>query len=179
MFINVFLELIILIAIIFVGYSYWQLILRDRFARKVMNNQELLDSIFSIDNFLHPPDRVALYAKINKYGWIFNIDILLKSDVSTQRKMKYLYLFIVVLLLLFSYLLGIVFFLINFICFSFLAFFPISNPAKLNALENIHCLALILYKWSSENSLECDKWIEQAQSVRKLYNVIKRLEISS
>jgi uncharacterized membrane protein YwzB len=175
MVLKILLELIILVALFFLGDSFWQLIKRDKFMRDAVNNKQLLDNFITKELFLNPPARVALYAKKNEIGWFMNIHVLLKSDRSTQTKMKTILIIIVLVLLAGSYILGWAFFAINSICFMLMTLFPISNSAKINALENILCLALILHHWRSENALECDQWIEQGRSLHKVYNSIKKV----
>lgn len=174
MFVIILIEVIILVAILFVGHSLWQLFKRDRFMKNVVGNQSLLDQFISKDLFVNPPQRVALFAQKNDIGWFMNIQILLRADKSTQRRIEAAYLILVLLLLAGSYLLGIGFLIINSICFLLLNFFPVSDTAKRNALENLHCLALILHRWRSDNTLECDQWIQQATSLQKLYNAVKQ-----
>jgi len=174
MFFTILIELLILAILLFFGDSFWQLVKRDRFMKNAVNDQQLLDNFITKEFFLNPPARVALYAQKNDIGWFMNIHVLLKSDRATQSKMKTIYLIIVLLLLAGSYMLGMTFLVINLVCFMLLTMLPISNAAKVNTLENILCLALILHHWRSENTLECDQWIEQGRSLNKVYNSVKK-----
>lgn len=83
----------------------------------LVNNQPFLDQFISKESFNHPPARVALYSQKNNIGWFTKIQVLLKSDRETQRKIETAYLIIALLLLVGSYMLGVTFLIVNSIFF--------------------------------------------------------------
>jgi len=72
-----------------------------------------------------------------------------------------------------SYFLGTVYLAINVIIIFLSAIPGISEPARDNALLQVLTLAVILDKWRAENATDCEQWIEQAWSLRPLYNAVK------
>jgi cation transport regulator ChaC len=73
-----------------------------------------------------------------------------------------------------SVVLGSTCLLINLGIFLLVGFVPIMESAKQNADEQILTLGVILYKWRSENALECDEFVARAHSLRKLYDAVLR-----
>ncbi len=179
MLLKIFLEALIAAAVLFIGSSFWQLLKRDRYMSQVLTTQSFLDTFITQELFINPPARVELYARKNNIGWFVNIQTLLKSDRVTQRKMETIYFALVAFLLIGSYLLGVTFLIINLVLLLFLSYLPLSDPAKVNALENLHCLALILHRWTTEKTPECERWIQQTNSLRKIYLSVEKLTNSS
>ena len=179
MLLRIFIEALIAAALLFVGYSFWQLIKRDRYMKQVLATQSFLDTFITQELFINPPARVDMYAQKNSIGWFINIQTLLKSDGLTQRKMETTYLALVVFLLMGSYLLGVTFLIINLVLFLLVSYLRLSDPARVNALENLHCLALILHRWITENRPDCERWIQQTDSLRKIYLAVEKLSNGS
>jgi len=175
---HIALRIILVIAMCFVSSAFWQLLKRDRFLKQTMRDQHCLEGFISWDALKDAPLRIAPYLERCEMGYFINIASVVRADRSALRRAKILFTFLLILILVCTYFAGMLFILINCIIFLLFVLPPLSQAGQHSALEQVLTLALILHKWRSENSEECDQWIEQASSLRPLYNVVKIAESS-
>ena len=171
---HVLAEVVLAMATLFIGSTWWQLRKRARFLKKAISDQPYLDVFISKPLLLRPPTRIEPYLSKNPIGYFVNIDVVVKADQSAQRFPKVLSSICLLLILGVSFYLGYPYLAINSALLGLLGFSPIHEPAKENALEQILTLAVILYLWRAENSAECDNWIAKVRSLQKLYAAVQK-----
>lgn len=156
------------------GGLWWQLRKRAKFLRHVLSNQSFLDFFITREILVNPPAQIWPYTQKNPIGYFVNIDVVVKADRSSQRVTKIISLVCLLLIFGFSLYLGYAYMAINFGLFCLVGFMPMTQPAKGNAVEQIVTLAVILYRWRTENSAECDNWVAQGRSLQKLYGSVQK-----
>jgi hypothetical protein len=167
-------ELVLVVAIFFIGGTFWQLQKGRTFLRRAIRDPKLLASLISLDTLSCPPPRVAFFAQKNEIGYFLNIGIVINSDEKSQRLPKAISCVLLGCLFVGSYFLGWPFLAANLVLFPLLSFAGLSESGRLNALEQVLTLAVILHRWHGENPGECDQWVRQGQgSLRTLYEAVK------
>lgn len=156
------------------GGLWWQLRKRAKFLRHALSNERLLDFFITKEILVNPPSQIWPYTLKNSIGYFVNIDVVVKADQRSQRVPKIISLVCLLLIFGFSFYLGYPYMAINFGLFCLAGFMPMTQPAKGNAVEQIVTLAVILYRWRTENSVECDDWVAQARSLQKLYGAVQK-----
>ncbi len=171
---HIFAELVLTAATLFLGGVWWQLRKRAKFLRQTIANQLYLDAVISKETLVSPPSRIERYLQKNSVGYFVNIDVVIQADHSSQWVFKIASSICLLLILGTSLYLGYVYLAINLSLLLLLGFLPITESTKRNALEQIVTLAVILYRWRTENSVECDNWVAQVRSLQKLYGAVQK-----
>lgn len=174
MIVHIIAELVLATATLFLSGVWWQLRKRAKFLRQTISNQSYLDAFISKETLVNPPSRIEPYLQKNSIGYFINIDVVIRADHSSQRVPKIASSICLLLILGISLYLGYIYLAINLGLLFLLGFSPINESAKWNALEQIVTLAVILYRWRTENSIECDNWVAQARSLQKLYGAVQK-----
>jgi hypothetical protein len=156
--------------------TFWQFQKRKRYWKEAMQNPTLLASLISRERLEDPPRDVLFFARTPKkeVGYIWNVKCLMDSDKNAVRRCTIFYLIAIAAILVGSYFLGVVYFVINAVLMLLTTFVPISTETKSDAALSIFALGLILHKWRLNSAAECDQFIEQARGFRVLYEVVKR-----
>jgi len=174
MIVQIGLEILFVLLIFFLATNWWQLRKRPAFLKRAVNDDEVLSRIITRQTLSNPPADAAVYAKKNPVGYFLNIAVLVDADKLSQRRPAILISLLCVGLFIASYYLGLAYLGINLGVFFLLAFAPITDAAKSNALQHIYQVAYILHIWRYENPVECDEWVARAVALRKLYDAVKR-----
>jgi hypothetical protein len=69
---------------------------------------------------------------------------------------------------------GLVYLAINVGLFFLTALVPISSSARMNATDHILTIGVILHQWRLAKPADCDRWIDDAWSLRPLYDAVKK-----
>jgi len=175
---HIILEVALALVIFFVGTMWWQLLKRDAFLKWAFNNRAFLEGFISQDLVLHPPPRVVActeigHDEVGRLHFMMLIGALGKTDSRLQRRIKWGHAAVLLLALVGSHFLGDVYLAMNGILLALLGLQSISVSARNNALEQVLTIAVILHKWIIENPSECAEWIQQAWSLRTLYDVVR------
>lgn len=169
------LEVLLAVATLFTGRSIWQLHKRAKFLKHVICNQPYLERSISPDALINPSPMIAPFIEQNQTGYFMNIKCVIEADRVLQRRVKIAFGLVLAAIFVGSYFIGVLYFIINIVLFSLTASAPISQRAQANALRHVLTLAVILRQWHLENSVECEQWVEQAWSLRPLYDVVKKI----
>jgi formate hydrogenlyase subunit 3/multisubunit Na+/H+ antiporter MnhD subunit len=172
--IRIGIEISLVIATLFAGHAFWELRKRDRFLKKIISNQAVLERLISRQVLVNASQHkyIAPLVEKNEIGWFLNIKCVLDADrTSSQRILTFSVIGLAVILTA-SLFLGYPYLVINLIVFVLLHFGMLSQAARNSALQHVWTIALILDKWRSDNATECEEWIEKANSLRPLYNVV-------
>lgn len=156
------------------GGLWWQLRKRAKFLRHALSNQRLLDFFITKEILVNPPSQIWPYTLKNSIGYFVNIGTVVDADRSSQRVTKIIASVCLLLIFGFSSYVGYPYIAINFGLFCLVGFVPMTQPAKGNAVEQIVTLAVILYRWRTENLVECENWVAQAHSLQKLYGAVQK-----
>jgi hypothetical protein len=166
-------EILLAVLMLFAGRSFWQLIKRGRFLKTVIKSKACLQKLISLDRLQSQVSTNSPYLQKNELGYDINIASLLSSDRTTQRLVKLAFGSIVAILLIASYYLGGIFFLINLMIFISLNLRPLSISAQRNTYDHVLTLAAILYKWRKEDAKKCDEWVAMAWSLKDIYAAVQ------
>jgi gamma-glutamylcyclotransferase (GGCT)/AIG2-like uncharacterized protein YtfP len=157
------------------GGIWWQLWKRQKFLKKVVNDEILLNSLISKEALANPPVGILPYAAKNEIGFFVNIEVVLRADQTSQRIPRLLATGVLVLALIGSAMLGKTFLLINLGIFLLVGFVPIMETAKENANEHVLTICLVLHEWRTENARECDEFVARVHGLQKLYDAVQRV----
>lgn len=173
--IHIGIEIVLVIATLFAGNIFWELRKRDRFLKQIICNQSFLETLITRQVLVNASQHryIAPLIKKNDIGWFLNIQCVTNADIASNKKIAVLHTIILAVILMASLFLGVPYLVINLIVFILLQFGRISKSAQNNAIDHILTIALILDKWRSDNATECEDWIEQAHSLRPLYNAVR------
>jgi hypothetical protein len=104
-----------------------------------------------------------------------NISCVCESDRKTIKRFEIVFGLIGITATVVSYALDPFFLVFNCVLFVLPVFIPIAQSAQRSAIDHIMEIAVILYRWRSDNPIECDKFINSASSLQPLYNAIKKV----
>ena len=172
-------ELVLATVTLFAGTLWWQLRKRRQFLRQAVRNETYLTQLISREALLNPPSRLEPYLQKNKIGYFVNVDVLNRADQRSQRLPRIFTLLLLAIVVVWSFRLGYSYLAVNGVLFCALSIVPIYDSAKYNAAEHILTLALILYRWRTDNPAECDQWVGQARSLEKLYRAMRTATATS
>ncbi|MGH3054790.1 MAG: hypothetical protein ACRDL7_07415, partial [Gaiellaceae bacterium] len=116
---------------------------------------------------------IAPFAEKTSVGYFVNIKVLMDADDRSQHRVRAAAPAFLVAFLVLSWVLGLWYLVITITVFFVCAAAPIAEAAQSNALQHVLAIALILDRWRHESIGECEHWIEQASSLRPLYNVVQ------
>ncbi|MFH1043987.1 MAG: hypothetical protein V1796_02775 [Pseudomonadota bacterium] len=176
---NIIIEIFLAFVVSFAGRGLWQVLKRNGFVVSVMRDESILSNLISRSRLNSASPVITVWAQklpsgnSGYFGYPVNIQVLIAADKGAERKMKIMSGFVLLGVVLGSYLLGTVYLAINVIIIFLSAIPGISAPTRDNALIYVMQLAVILDKWRAENATECEQWIDQAWSLRPLYNAVK------
>jgi hypothetical protein len=165
-------ETVLAAVTVFLGTNWWQLHKREGFLRRALSKPLYLEGLISRDSLVNPPTRLQPYFQRNEIGYFINIDIVIKADLRSQHLPWVLISGILLLILIGSFYQGYVYFTINLTLLLLLGFAPLGEPAQSNADEHLLTMAVILYRWRSEDPAGCDEWVARAHSLKNLYRVV-------
>ena len=168
-------EMFLVIILLFVGHSFWALVKRDYLFRSMISDEANLETLISLDEIQSLLSSDSLYLQKSELGYSINIASLVKSDKASMRNLKLVFGAVAILTLIASNYLGKIFILSNILIFSLLYLLPLRGPAHRNVLNQVLILAAILYKWHKEDEKGCNEWIESAWSLKKVYEVVKKV----
>jgi len=172
---NIMIEVVIAIVILFVSNSFWQLIKRDRFLRNLIRFSPFLEELILKGSLNDPSPKFAVHAEKNQLGYAINISCAIESDRKTIKRLEIIFSLVGITATVASYALGHIFLILNSVLFILPVFFPIAQSAQRSAIDHIMEIAVILYRWRSDNRNECDNFINNASSLQPLYNAIKKV----
>src|SRR5437773_9613108 len=148
-------EIVLGLVTFFAGGLFWQLRKRARFLADAIRNEPLLSQFISRETLESASPMVTPFAE-KKVTYALNVQLVVDADAASQRRTMFIFVLILAATLVGSYFLGIAYLAINLALLFFSAFSPISPSARSNALQHVLALALILYRWRTENPHECD-----------------------
>jgi len=180
MLLHIIIEIVLAIAVLFASQTFWQLRKRERFLKQVICDPLLLQSLISLETLASPPPHISFLASLpaqkNEVRYVLNIKCVSDADRTTQRRVLFAFAVPIIAIFIGSCFLGTLYLTINVVLFLSAAFAPISSSAQSNALDHIFTIAVILHKWRLDKPAECDKWIEDAWSLRPLYEAVKKAQ---
>jgi hypothetical protein len=172
---RVAIEVVLGVVTFLAGGIFWQFPKRAKFLKAVICNELFLRG-FVTRSALESPSPMNAMAAQKLYkdatGYVINIKILFDADKISQRRPQMFLGTIVLASLLGSYFLGPIYLAINIGIFLLVALVPIFRSTQINALDQVVAIALILHKWHLEDAAGCVQWIDQASSLRPLYNAV-------
>jgi len=169
---KVLIECVLALVCVFFGSMWWALIKRDRFMRQAAQDDSLISRFVTGDLFKNPPARIAIYAQGDNY--LSNLSAVVAADKRALRSQKIIFGLLSAAALLASFFLGFIYFAINLGLFFLVGLQPVPESAKINALEQIAAVALILYRWNANDAPECNAFVSQAHSLSRLYAGVLR-----
>ena len=173
MLLQITIEIILAVVTFFAAYAFWEFSKRAGLLKRMIYDQLFLEDFISREMLISPPAAILPFAEKNKVGYIVNVGVVLKADSNSQRLGALLFVMVLAAVLIGSYFLGIIYLCINVTLFFLAALMPVSPSTERNAMEQVATIALILYRWHLEDGVQCDQWIERAQNLKLLYNVVK------
>jgi hypothetical protein len=173
---HIVLEIILALVAIASGTTFWQIEKRARFLARAAFDPHLLATIISRDVLSNPPPEVALFAERDDIGYFINIDVVRSADRRSQRLPKVCAVVLFLFTVSVSYLMGAVYAIVSCALFLFPALIGLSPSARRNAIQHVQTVAVILYRWRSENATDCDEWVGHAPSLQPLYEVVKAVQ---
>ena len=177
---NIIIEIVLGTAVLFAAQSFWQLRKRQSFLKQAISNTVLLQLVISRDSLTSPPPHIVFLTSLpvqkDETGYVINIKRVSDADRATQRRVTLMFAVPIVAILVGSYFLGALYLAINVGLFFLTALVPISSSARRNAVDHILTIAVILHRWRLERPAECDKWIEDAWSLRPLYEAVRKVQ---
>ncbi len=172
MVLTILVELVLAVATILAGQTWWQLWKRRRFLKRAIYDASFLRRVITPAALSDPTPYAAMFAAKNDVGYVLNIKVLLDADSRSQQVMMLLSGISAGCILLGSIFLGHVFLGMNLGLFCLCGLEPLRNPAKNNAIAQIVELAVILFRWDREDPIECAAFIQRAHSLRELYSAV-------
>jgi hypothetical protein len=167
------LELVLGVAVLFAGTTFWQLHKREKFLQRTIREPKSLRPPLSLHTLSDPPAQVAIFAQKSEMGYPLNIKVVIEADRRSQRYPKLISVTVLVFLLAASYFLGAVFLVVNSLLFLLLSLGGLTQSARLNASQQVLALAVILYRWRTEDPVRCDEWVQKAPSLHPLYEAVR------
>jgi len=176
MLIHFAIELALGFATFFGGALFFQFGKRDRYMRREVCHPAFLHA-YVAPELLDIPDpyvsSMSQGAGQNELKWLLILNSLLKADEISQRRPRMIIGLFLAGVLTGSYFLGVVYLFINLAILVSSAAVPIQQSTEKNARDHVLTVARILDKWSAENPSHCEEWIQQAKSLRPLYDAVK------
>lgn len=173
MILHLALELVLGVGILLAGTTFWQLRKREKYLQRTIREPNSLEHPLSLNTLSDPPAQVALFAQKTEMGYPLNIKVVIDADRQSQRSPKLISVAVLVFLLAASYFLGAPFLAVNSLLFLLLSLGGPTQSARLNASEQVLALAVILYRWRTEDPVRCEEWIQKARNLHPLYEAVK------
>jgi hypothetical protein len=173
MLIRIAIEVLFAIILLMVGNTFWEFPKRAKFLKRAISDQQFLLSFITPAMFDSLPPAITQYAEQSQGNYMISIGALCQADRVSQRRVKFIHGAVVLALFIGSYLLGPIYLAVSVVVFLFSALGPIGSAARTNALAHILAIAFILRKWHLEDPSGCEKWVQQAYTLKPLYNVVK------
>ena len=133
----------------------------------------LLPLLISSDTLDNPSPKILPLLEKHQEGFVINIHVAIYSDTQATKRSKIMFGVISGIVLLISYFLGVSYLVINAAIFFLSGLARVSQQAQANAHQQIIALATILDRWRRHNISECEQWLQQAWSLRSLYDAVK------
>jgi hypothetical protein len=172
---NIVIEVVIALVVLFVSNSFWQLVKRDRFLKNLIRFSPFLEELISKGSLNDPNPKFTVFAEKNQLGYAINVSCAIESDRKTIKRLEITFGLVGLIATIGSYALGPIFFIINCVLFILPVFAPVAQSAQRSAIDHIMEMAVILYRWRSDNPTECDNFISKASSLQSLYDAIKKV----
>jgi hypothetical protein len=171
---TIVIEVVLAIGILFVANSFWQLVKRDNFLKKIIRSKPLLEEVIP-RSALHKSDpKIAAYAEKTQLGYALNIPLVVEADRKTIKRLQIIFGLIGIIVAAGSYAFGLIYLILNCTFFAIPAFFPITQSAQRSAIDHVIEIAVILFHWRSEDSMQCDDFANKSV-LRTLNDVIKNV----
>jgi hypothetical protein len=172
-------ELALAGAIILAGLIWWQLWKRRGFLKRAIHDTSLLGRVITPAALNNPTPHAAVFAAKKDVGYVLNIKVLLDADSRSQRLAMFLSGVIAVGIFVGSIFLGRLCLGINLVLFCLCGLKPLGNPARLNAIEQIVELAVILFRWNREGPDECAAFGQRTHRLCDLYATVTGLHLDA
>jgi hypothetical protein len=171
---TIVIKVVLAIGILFVANSFWQLLKRDNFLKKIIRSKPFLEQLISGSALHKPGPKVATYAEKSQLGYALNISLVVEADRKTIKRLQIIFGLIGIIVAAGSYAFGLIYLILNCAFFVIPAFFPITQSARRSAIDHIIEIAVILFRWRSEDSIQCDDFANKSV-LRTLNDVIKNV----
>ena len=170
---KIVIEVVLVIITFFAGGLFWHLQRRGKYLAQIICNEPFLSQFVSRDALESASPMITPFAEKNQVGYFLNIKLVIDADRISQRRTKLIFLAILAAAFTGSYFLGVPYLAVSIVIFFLSGLGPLSPSVQSSALQHVLAIALILDRWRTENTAECEQWIEQARSLRPLYNAVK------
>lgn len=173
---KIIVELFLALVIIMAGTIFWELLKRDRFLIKTIQDDNLLSKLINKQrlNDFNASRQQSLSIE-NIVGYAEKIKIWEEGDAKAQIKLKIITLIFISISIAVSLKLGLSIVILNIILLLITAIVPIGNPERNNAFNHIMLIASIINEWLKNNEQECTQWIEKNMKYKKVLNALRSL----
>ena len=175
MIVRILVEAVLAVGIFVVSNGIWEIRRRRLFLGHALKKQAALEAYITRERLAAAPKDVSVYAEKTKLGYAANVIMVIEADARSQKQAAFISMAIVLIALVFSWFLGIWYFLASLPFVVLPAWGSISQAAQQSVLSQILSLALILYKWRLESPTECDQWVSGRQDLAFVYDAVKRI----
>jgi hypothetical protein len=173
MIIRIAIEVVIAIVLVMIGNTFWEFPKRAKFLKRAISDQQFLLTFLTPVTLDSLPPAITAYADHCDGNYMASIVAVADADRVSQRRLKLVMGTVVVALLVGSYFLGPAYLLVGIGVFLFSGLGSIGSAARTNALDHILALSYLLHRWHLADPTGCEKWVEQAYTLKPLYSVVK------
>ena len=173
MILRIVIEVILGILLLTFASSFWACVKSPRFLGRVLADYDQLKAFF---DFLGV-DKICQESQVVEPilgSFPANIATWMKASFAALNKARNMTLFLSVVIILITLLLGIEYLLINTAIFCLAALYPMPASAKNNMFSDIHTIILNVYKWNSVEEEECKAFCngEQPRILKNIYRLV-------
>lgn len=177
---NMIIEIVLAIIIIFIGIGVGNIYKRNNVIRKAMQEENILNNLIkAMDSdgvFNALPEEISISGRFYSDNYLINIMNEIKSSKIALNRARNMLLYGLIVILIVSYFIGYIYTIINLSLFLIIAMItPLSKSAIKNAYLDIRSISWNLYHFYREQPNECDAFIKEAYSLDKLFKAIKEI----
>jgi CheY-like chemotaxis protein len=179
MLLHVVIEVVLAFAMLFTSQCGWQLVKSRLFLARVFSDQAFWEKFITRERLNDSSPYTATMTKRSDLGFMFNIRNEVNTEVVVHRRLILVAGIGVGVILVCSWCLGLVYFIINFGLALLSGSGPLCQSARDGVMRHVLTLGIILHKWRNENAAECDAFVKQASGLRVLYEAVEKVTANS
>jgi hypothetical protein len=168
-------ELILAIIIILAGSTWWPLLKRDKFFKRLIQDEVALSKLLNIELLESFTAKRQQSIPFDYASYADSISIWEQSDKKSMRLLNILIFLIIVSAIIASLKLSISIFIINIVIFLLTRLVPLGESGGKNVLNHMALLASIIYEWRKHNEKECRQWFQENKTLQKVYRAVESL----
>lgn len=170
---HIIIEFTLAIAILYTSTSFWQLLKRDNFLKEKIGLNPFLEDVILRNSLDEPNPQFAVYAEKHQLGYASNIHCVIEADRKTINRLEMIFGAIGITVTALTCVLGLPYLVLSCLLFVLPVFLPITQSAQRSAIDHIMEIAVILYRWRSDNPMEYNSFISSATSLQALHKAIE------